>query len=47
MVSVKPSTTEEIVRELWDRQQISDVMLRFGQGPAGSGAPLTVMHQWR
>ena len=26
------STTEEIVRELWDRQQISDVMLRFGRG---------------
>ena len=25
-------TTDEIVRELWDRQQISDVMLRFGRG---------------
>ena len=25
-------TTEEMVRELWDRQQISDVMLRFGRG---------------
>ena len=25
-------TTEEIVRELWDRQQITDVMLRFGRG---------------
>ena len=27
-----PATTDEIVRELWDRQQISDVMLRFGRG---------------
>jgi hypothetical protein len=25
-------TTEDMVRELWDRQQISDVMLRFGRG---------------
>jgi hypothetical protein len=24
--------TDEILRELWDRQQISDVMLRFGRG---------------
>jgi hypothetical protein len=25
-------STEEMVRELWDRQQITDVMLRFGRG---------------
>jgi SnoaL-like domain len=25
------STTEEIVRELWDREQITDVMLQFGR----------------
>ena len=25
-------TTEEMVAQLWDRQQISDVMLRFGRG---------------
>ena len=25
-------TAEDMVRELWDRQQISDVMLRFGRG---------------
>lgn len=30
--SSKVPSTEEIVRELWDRQQISDVMLRFGRG---------------
>jgi SnoaL-like domain len=24
--------TDDMVRELWDRQQISDVMLRFGRG---------------
>ena len=30
--SAKYPTTEEMVRELWDRQQISDVMLRFGRG---------------
>ena len=27
--SAKYPTTEEMVRVLWDRQQISDVMLRF------------------
>ncbi len=31
MASPTP-TTEEMVRELWDRQQITDVMLRFGRG---------------
>ena len=31
-VSAKYPATEEMVRELWDRQQISDVMLRFGRG---------------
>src|SRR5579859_4880748 len=30
--SAKYPTTEEMVRVLWDRQQISDVMLRFGRG---------------
>ncbi len=31
--SVHPTpATEDMVRELWDRQQISDVMLRFGRG---------------
>ena len=30
--SAKYPTTEEMARELWDRQQISDVMLRFGRG---------------
>ena len=30
--SAKYPTTEEMVRDLWDRQQISDVMLRFGRG---------------
>src|ERR1700720_4401285 len=25
-------STEDMVRELWDRQQIGDVMLRFGRG---------------
>ena len=28
----KYPTTDDMVRELWDRQQISDVMLRFGRG---------------
>ena len=32
MTSGSVSTTEEILRQLWDRQQISDVMLRFGRG---------------
>src|ERR1700691_4967254 len=27
-----PPTTDEMVRELWDRQHIGDVMLRFGRG---------------
>jgi SnoaL-like domain len=31
-VSQRYPTTEEMVRQLWDRQQISDVMLRFGRG---------------
>ena len=31
-LSRKSLSTDEIVRELWDRQQISDVMLRFGRG---------------
>lgn len=30
--SGKYPATEEMVHELWDRQQISDVMLRFGRG---------------
>jgi hypothetical protein len=30
--SAKYPATEEMLRELWDRQQISDVMLRFGRG---------------
>jgi hypothetical protein len=30
--SPKYPTTDEMIRELWDRQQISDVMLRFGRG---------------
>ena len=30
--SAKYPTTDEMVRELWDRQQIGDVMLRFGRG---------------
>ena len=30
--STPAPTTEDMVRELWDRQQISDVMLRFGRG---------------
>ncbi len=25
-------STAEMVRDLWDRQQITDVMLRFGRG---------------
>jgi len=29
--SILPST-EEMVRQLWDRQQVGDVMLRFGRG---------------
>jgi hypothetical protein len=30
--SGKHPTTDEMVRGLWDRQQIGDVMLRFGRG---------------
>jgi hypothetical protein len=30
--SAKYPATEEMLRDLWDRQQISDVMLRFGRG---------------
>ena len=32
MTSKASPTTDDMVRELWDRQQISDVMLRFGRG---------------
>ena len=32
MTSPASLSTEEMVRELWDRQQITDVMLRFGRG---------------
>jgi hypothetical protein len=31
-MTATPKTTEEMVRIMWDRQQISDVMLRFGRG---------------
>ena len=30
--SLASPPVEEMVRQLWDRQQISDVMLRFGRG---------------
>jgi len=30
--SATTPSAEDMVRELWDRQQISDVMLRFGRG---------------
>jgi len=32
MRMMKDPRHEDMVRELWDRQQISDVMLRFGRG---------------
>ena len=32
MTSPARPSVDDMVRELWDRQQISDVMLRFGRG---------------
>jgi len=32
MTPTRELTTDEMVRQLWDRQQINDVMLRFGRG---------------
>ena len=32
MTSPASLPVAEMVRQLWDRQQISDVMLRFGRG---------------
>jgi hypothetical protein len=34
-----PPSVDEMVRELWDRQQISDVMLRFGRTGPRRNAP--------